>query len=85
MLQSKNTRIDEINNLENSILTELQTIEQNTTSESVRLQSSSPEPINLEPLVTPQLGGKSKKRWQTRKHKSSSKDKSTRKDKSNHR
>ena len=84
MLQSKNTRIDEINNLENSILTELQTIEQNTTSESVRLQSSSPEPINLEPLVTPQLGGKSKKRWQTRKHKSSSKDKSTRKDKSNH-
>ena len=84
MLQSKNARIDEINNLEKSILTELQTIELNTSPEPVRFESLSPEAINLEPLVTPQTGGKLKKKWQTRKHKSTKKDKSTRKDKSNH-
>lgn len=85
MLQSKNARIDEIINLEKSILTELQTIELNTTPAPVRFESLSPEPINLEPLSTPQTGGKLKKKWQTRKHKSAKKDKSTRKDKSNHR
>jgi hypothetical protein len=79
MLQSKNLRIDEISNLEKSILTELQTIELNTSPEPVRFETLSPEPS-----LTSQTGGKLKK-WQTRKHKSSRKNKSTRKHKSNHR
>lgn len=79
ILQSKNTRIDEINTLENSILTELQTVELNTNVESITPAPTITEPTIIEPtiteptitppILTPQLGGKLKKRWQTKKHK----------------
>jgi hypothetical protein len=80
ILQSKNTRIDEINTLENSILTELQTFELNTTPEyltpaptttepTITTAPTTTEPTITPPILTPQLGGKSKKRWQTKKHK----------------
>uniref|UniRef100_A0A6C0D741 Uncharacterized protein n=1 Tax=viral metagenome TaxID=1070528 RepID=A0A6C0D741_9ZZZZ len=62
ILESKNSRIDEIQDLENTILTDLQTIELNPTPEPVTLIQV---PLESETLL--QTGGK--KRHSTRKHK----------------
>jgi len=69
MLESKNNRINEIQSLENTLQTELQTIQLNLPPipEPVLPAPVIPEPVLPTAPVSVQKGGK--KKWHTRKHK----------------